>query len=367
MKPNHVDKPVLVITGACGLIGTRLVEAFRDDFNVVALDIEALPIERRGVGWIRCDLTDSKAVAMALDQLSANYGNHLASVIHLAAYYDFSGEPSPLYEELTVKGTQRLLRGLRHFSVAQFVFSSSLLVQAPSEDSHPVTVYSPVEAKWDYPQSKLEAEQVIAEEHGQIPAVILRIAGVYDEDCHSIPIAQQIARIYEKQLESYFFPGDSTSGQAFVHLDDLTVCFRNVVERRDSLPLHSVFIIGEDDVMSYAELQEHLGKYIHGKEWLTIRVPKTAAKAVAWVKDRLSSDDAAPFIKPWMIDLADQNYPVSIQRAREYLGWEPKHTLRHTLPEMIGRLRLDPQSWYRKNGLPIPETIKEHGLTGEAP
>ena len=38
------------------------------------------------------------------------FGTRIASVIHLAAYYDFSGEPSEKYETITVQGTERLLR-----------------------------------------------------------------------------------------------------------------------------------------------------------------------------------------------------------------------------------------------------------------
>ena len=366
MNPQRLDKPVIAITGASGLIGTRLVEAFAGDYNVVGLDLEPLPIEREGVDWIRCDLTKEGGVDDALKVLKHNYGDTVASVLHLAAHYDFSGEPSPMYDKLTVEGTRRLLRGLRSFTVAQFVFSSSLLVQEPSTDDHPITAYSPVDAEWDYPQSKLEAERVIGEERGQIPTVVLRLAGVYDEDCHSLPIGQQISRIYEKQLESYFFPGDKTCGQAFIHLDDLVSCFRAVVERRGSLPGHSMFLIGEEDVMSYEELQEDLGRYIHGKAWPAIRIPKVVAKAGAWVKDKLASDDDAPFIKPWMIDLADQNYPVSVKRAREHLGWEPQLTLRQTLPAMIGRLHADPKKWFEKNGLPLPKNVKEREPEGAA-
>lgn len=364
MNSQSINKPVLAITGASGLIGTRLVEAFAEKYRVVALDIESLPRQREDVAFIHCDLTRSDSVASALKALKRDHGGELASVIHLAAYYDFSGEPSPLYDQLTVQGTRRLLRGLRDFSVEQFVFSSSLLVQESSEDNHPITAHSPVDAEWDYPKSKLEAEKVIVEERQEIPTVILRIAGVYDENCHSIPIAQQIARIYQKQVESYFFPGNKQCGQAFIHVDDLVACFQAVVERRAKLPRHSMFVVGEEDVMTYEELQDRIGTFIHGKQWPTIRIPKFAAKAGAWVKDKLSRDDHSPFIKPWMIDLADQNYPVSIQRARQQLGWDPKHTLRATLPDMIARLHLDPKAWYETNGLPVPATIERYEPAG---
>jgi nucleoside-diphosphate-sugar epimerase len=179
--------------------------------------------------------------------------------------------------------------------------------------------------------------------------VILRIAGVYDEECHSIPIAQQISRIYEKRLESYFFPGDADHGQAFVHLEDLVDCFQRVVELRGELGPHELFLIAEPEVMSYAELQEQIGKLVHGEEWLTIRIPKAVAKAGAWAQENILGQET--FIKPWMVDLADTHYPVEIQRARQRLGWEPRHRLRDTLSQMIRSLQANPPRWYAINGL----------------
>jgi nucleoside-diphosphate-sugar epimerase len=306
-------------------------------------------------GFIRCDLTDDEGVREALGRVRDQHGSCLASVVHLAAYYDFSGAPNPLYRELTVEGTRRLTGGLKDFDVEQFIFSSSLLVMESAEEGRLLNEGSPLEAEWDYPRSKLAAEAVIGEERGDVPAVILRIAGVYDEECHSIPIAQHIRRIYEKQLESYFFPGNKTHGQSFVHLEDLVDCIRRAIDRRAELTPYEVLLIGESDVMSYADLQESLGELIHDKEWPTIRIPKPVAKAGAWLKDKLAtSDEDAPFIKPWMIDLADQNYPIQIKRAWKLLNWQPHHSLRETLPDMVRRLKSDPRRWYEENNLPIP-------------
>jgi hypothetical protein len=43
-----------------------------------------------------------------------------------------------------------------------------------------------------------------------------------------------------------------------------------------------VFLLAEPDVMSYEELQDQLGRLIHGREWPTIRIPKPVDKAGAW-------------------------------------------------------------------------------------
>lgn len=352
-------KPIIVVTGSTGLIGTRVLKALSSDFAVVGMDVKRPETTVAGTHFVECDLTKDESVVSALDVVREHHGNRLASVIHLAAYYDFSGEPSEMYRKLTVEGTFRLLRKLHEFKVEQFVFSSSLLVMEPvEEENEKLTEFSPLEDEpWDYPRSKIEAERLIRQERGDIPTIILRIAGVYDDDCHSIPIAQHISRIYEKRLESYFFPGDSTHGQAFVHLEDLITCLQRVAELRDRLK-NEIFLIAEPDVMSYAELQDQLGELIHGKEWLTIRIPKVVAKVGAWAQEKIA-DEEETFIKPWMVDLADAHYPVAIGHARERLGWNPTHRLRDTLPEIIGRLKRDPRTWYEMNNLPWPEENEE--------
>ena len=352
-------KPLVLITGISGLIGSRISKKLSTDYRIVGLDIvEPSPAD---ADFLKTDLTDDESVQQALARIRGKYSPEVASVIHLAAYYDFSGEPSPLYDELTVEGTRRLIRELKgqNFNVEQFVFSSSLLVMKPDEEGRRISELSETRAEWAYPESKLKAEKVIREERGDIPVVILRIAGVYDDECHSLPVSQQIARIYEKQLESYVFPGDASHGQALVHLDDLASCFCSAVERRRELEPESLFLIAEPDVMSYRDLQERLGELIHGKEWPTIPIPKAVAKAGAWVQEKLAeSDEDKPFIKPWMVDLADDHYAAMIAHARAKLDWEPAHRLRDTLPAMIDFLKENPRKFYEENGLPISEKVE---------
>lgn len=352
-KPNAPteDKPNLAISGGCGLIGSRTVRALAPRYRVFLLDAVDWPEEElpEDAELLEVDLTRDEAVAETLETLHRRTDGRLASFVHLAAYYDFSGADSPLYEELTVEGTRRLARGLESFDVEQFVFSSTLLVMEPVESGETLSEESPTEGEWPYPESKLAAEAVLDDESGSMPVVSLRLAGAYDEDGHSPPLCQHIRRIYEKELESYLFPGDDSHGQPYVHLDDIVTCLVKTVDGRRDLGEREIFLVAEPDVMSHHELQETLGELIHGREWPTIRVPKSFAKTGAWLEEKVLGQEM--FIKPWMVDLADDHYPVSIEKARSRLGWEPDRRLPEVLPEMVRRMKEDPEAWFERNSV----------------
>ncbi len=209
-----------------------------------------------------------------------------------------------------------------------------------------------------YPKSKVETEDLIQAVHGDIPVVLLRIAGVYDDLCHSIPLAHQIQRIYERRMTSRMFPGDTSRGQAFMHLDDLVDAIWHAVDRRAQLPSELVLLLGEPETLSYEELQREFGRLIHDEVWETREIPKAMAKTGAWLQDLLPLGEE-PFIKPWMIDLADDHYALDVSRARKMLQWQPKDTLRASIPRMIAALKSDSVHWYRENHLDPPSWLEE--------
>lgn len=341
----------IIITGSSGLIGRAFINRIGDRFREFGFDREGSPHPPLSTEHvIDCDMASDESVRQALAETRRLGGDRIASVIHLASYYDFSGRSSPKYEQVTVRGTERLLRGLEDFKVEQFVFASSMLVHAPCQPGETINEDWPLDPKWDYPKSKVETEALIHEQRGNTPSVILRIAGVYDDHCHSIPLAHQIERISKRKLLSHVFPGDLSHGQSFLHLDDLVDAMVAAVDRRSQLPPETTLLIGEPRTLSYAELQREFGRLIHGKEWATLRIPKFLARAGAWLQDALPFG-ADAFIKPWMIDLADDHFELDIGRARKLLDWEPKRSLRASLPIMIDTLKTDPKAWYETNKL----------------
>jgi len=348
------SQPPVLVTGSTGFIGRRVGRALAERFTVVGLDRP--PEEGPAEVWEEMDLTSDDSVRRALGRVRDAIGTRIESVVHLAAYYDFSGEPSPLYQEVTVRGTGRLMAGLRDLGieVGQYVYSSTMLVHAPCKPGQRINEDWPLDAAWDYPKSKLEAERLIQAERGRAPVVLLRIAGVYDDGCHSIPLAHQVQRIYERRMTARVFPGDTSTGQSYVHVDDVVDAILHAVDRREVLPPEAVLLIGEDEALSYDELQRSLAWLIHGEEkWDTTQIPKAVAKAGAWVQGIVPGVEE-PFIKPWMIDLADDHYELDTSRAQRLFGWRARRSLRETLPRMVEALKDDPAAFYKANRLEGP-------------
>jgi nucleoside-diphosphate-sugar epimerase len=366
-------KPVVLMTGASGFLGRALSAALAADYLVVGLDRKAADPERAAVS---CDLTSDESVEEAMRQVKSRYGPRIASVVHLAGYFDFSGEPNPLYQQVNVEGTRRLLHHLQALEVEQFVYASTMLVHAPTEPGVPISETSPVEPRWVYPQSKLETERAVERAHGAIPYVLLRIAGVYSPIVQPPTLAHQISWIYERQLKGRIFPGEASHGQSFIHLDDLADAVVRTIQRRGDLPPDLKLLLGEPTTLSYTALQNRLGTLIYGEQWETGSVPKPLAKAGAALLEKVEelvpdSIDRGkkPFVKPFMVELADDHYELDIARAQDLLGWSPRHALREELPAMVAELKADPLAWYQANRIIPPEwleTITEHPAAAHA-
>ncbi len=352
------EKGVILVTGSCGRIGAAIVKKLGQDYRMVGFELLKAFYASANEELVPCDISSDESVHQALSHIRNFYGNHITAVIHLAAYYSFSQEHLELYDKITVEGTRRLLRGLQSFQVDQFIFSSTMLVHKPCQPGQKINEESPIDPKWAYPISKVKTEKVIHEERKNIPAVILRISGVYDDECHSIPIANQIQRIYEDQMNAHLFAGDISHGASFMHMDDLVDAIVLAMQKRNELPQETTLLLGEPNVMSYDAIQREVSTLLTGKEIVTHSIPKPLAKVGAWVENHTPFVHST-FIQPWMIDLADDHYDLDISKAKRTLGWEPKHSLTQTLPVMINLLKADPIAWYHKNGLTMSEEVKK--------
>lgn len=221
-----------------------------------------------------------------------------------------------------------------------------------------------MDPKLPYRASKIRTESLIREQHGELPVVFVRPAGVYDDQGHAVFLAHQIARIYERKLNSRVYPGNLDTGPPYIHLEDLVDALVRIVQRRKALPPVQPLLLAEEETLTFRELQHQIGCLLHGEEWDTRRIPQALASAGAVLEEKVLDED--PFIRPWMVEIASDHYEVDISRARQLLDWQPRHSLRETLPKIVEALKADPPGWYRSNKLnPVVVAARAPEVRGE--
>lgn len=350
------SKPLILITGAAGHLGGALAKSLANRYRVISSDRPGADCD------LEMDITSKEGVEAAIAELEQRFGKHFAAVIHLAAYFDFTGEESPLYEKVNEQGTFNLVVALQKLEVDRFIYSSTMLVHKPCVPGQVIDESTPLDPQWAYPKSKAKTEAIIEQHHGRMPFAILRLAGLYSELSAVPTLAQQMARIYERSFKSAVYAGDTDAGQAMLHEDDMLELFARTIERRHDLPETFYALAGEAEVLSYQQLQDRIGKCIHGEQhWHTLNLPKPLAKSGAWLEDKIEAvvpdewdEGEKPFIKPFMIDMASDHYALNTQRAKDLLGWQPHKRLREELPVMAKQMLKDPEAWYKANKVAEP-------------
>jgi nucleoside-diphosphate-sugar epimerase len=355
---KNLDKKLVLITGSAGRIGAAIAARLGKKYQIVGFELLKAIYASDNEELVPLDVSSEESIYHAFKHIEAFYGKKIASVVHLAAYYSFSDQDYEKYNKITVQGTKNLLKALQNFEVEQFIFSSTMLVHKATNPPKKITENSKMEGNWAYPKSKIETEKVIEEYRGKIPTVIMRIAGVYDDNCHSIPISNQIQRIYEKSFLAHFFPGDLSHGAAFIHMDDLVDLLEIAVNKRNEIGNSVTVLVGEEKTLSTRFLQDTISKNLWGKKILTLRIPRFIAWIGAWVQCH-TPFMAKPFIRPWMIKLADQHYELDISKAKKIFNWSPKRKLEDSIEKMCLDLLEDPLSWYKINNLKITKSIQK--------
>ncbi len=297
-----------------------------------------------------------------LKDVRLRLGPRIDCVFHLAAYYDFSNKKSRLYEEVNERGTRNLLELLTDFEVGVFIFTSSTAVMEGLSttgievDSYErLTESSPLGSILEYGISKRRAEAVVNGFRNRLKVFIVRLAGVYTRECSLIPLANQIAAIYRKDIGSRFLTGNGRGCISYVHIEDVLDAFDRILMRRNQISSGSVYILSEEDYIPYAELHRLLSQCIYGSDnshrpvfmpgWL-LRWGVQATSYLHYIRD-----GRGYFFRPWMVNQSLRRYCFSTEKAKRELGWNARHSLRDYIKDMINELKIDPERWFKANNI----------------
>ena len=325
----------VLVTGATGFIGRRLVDVLRSNgARIIALTRSPAMLNAlwsdRSVKSFQADLAQSKNLTAACRDVDTIF--HLAGHAHARDQDSLAAER--LHHETTVEGTRALLEAAVGAGVRRFIFLSSVKVMGEGSEEHLDETAATVPVS-HYGRAKLEAERLVLAtglEHG-MHVCVLRLPLVYGPGNKG-----NIPRLIEAIDRGRFPPlPEVHNRRSMVHVDDVVKALMLAAE---SPPANGkVYIVTDEQVYStreiYAAICRTLGR--HSPTW---NVPAWLLRAGGRLGDVLESITGwrMPVNRTMLEKLLGSAWYCS-DRIRRELGFRPSHTLYDALPEMIAEYR----------------------------
>jgi UDP-glucose 4-epimerase len=314
----------VVVVGATGNIGTSVLEALHADSEVSSVvAIARRPAADPKVEWRARDVTadDIRADLEGADAL-----------VCLSWLIQPSRELDTL-RQVNVDGSRRVFEAAAAVGVRSLLYSSSVGAYSPGPKDHPVDESWPtggIESSF-YSRHKAEVERVLDQieaRHPDMRVVRMRPALVFKREA-----ASEIRRLFagpllpSPLLRRRLIPVVPSSPRLrfqAVHSLDVGEAFRLALHS----PLRGAFNLVADPVLDGPELGRLLGAQ-------PIPVHPGLLRAASDLTWRLRLQPTPP---GW-VDLALGVPIMSSSRAREELGWKPRHSARDALLELLGGTR----------------------------
>ena len=250
---------MILVTGATGFIGPKIVHALRAEDRAVRCLVRS-PGRAAQLGSWGCelaegDVTDAESLRRAVDGCSA--------VIHLVAI--IQGEPAD-FERLMIRGTEDLVAAAREAGAGRFVLMSALGASAETKDLVP------------YYGAKWAMEQAVA--GSGLEHVIFRPSFVFGRDGGVLPTFVRLVRW--APVIPVIGPG--TQQLQPIWVDDVASFFCRAVE--EPRAANRMFEIGGPNAVTWDGLYDRICAVL-GKRKPKLHVPFALARVNAALLEAL--------------------------------------------------------------------------------
>jgi uncharacterized protein YbjT (DUF2867 family) len=283
---------VILVTGATGFIGPRIVQALRDrDRPVRALVRQpgsnvASTLAVWGAELVQGDMTDRESIQQAVEGCE--------TVVHLVAIRQGRAEQ---FKRVMEEGTRSLVSAAGEAGVRRFVLMSALGTTEQTKDLVP------------YYHAKWEQEQTLRS--SGIEHVIFRPSFVFAADGGILPTFRTLARLAPVTP----IIGSGQQRIQPIWIEDVAAYFADGVERADAA--NRTFELGGPDVVSWNEFWERLKRAL-GIRRRSVHVPVGVMRANALVTERLPGN--IPLTRDLLTMLEHGNNVVSNDDAVRTFG-----------------------------------------------
>jgi nucleoside-diphosphate-sugar epimerase len=343
----------MIVTGATGFLGGKLVRQLRKEYRIVALGRrspkEAGAPVGHGIHWFQVDIGDFERLRDVFRQIQEMGGADL--LLHMAAYYDFSGDDNPEYMRTNIDGTRNLLELSVPLKLRKFIYTSSIAACPFPEPGQAVDETTPPTAPVPYAVSKRRCEEMMREYQDRVPSCIIRPAVVFSPWCEYEPLNVFLDTWCSYQWNSLVLGGKGQSAVPYLHVEDLISFYIRVVEKCDELRPAEVLQASPNGSTTHLELFREATRCYFGSPRRPILVPPRLASPGIKMREHLGRlIGRMPFERSWMVDYIDLRLDVDTSRTRRRIDWAPNPTLSvlDTLAKMVDNMRNHPRRWKEK-------------------
>ena len=283
---------MILVTGATGFIGPRVVKALRGrDLPVRALVRNpgaeaAATLAAWGAELVQGDMAEPESVRRAVDGCDV--------VVHLVAIRQGKREE---FQRVMEEGTRGLVAASREAGVRRFVLMSAL---GTSEETKDLVPY--YHAKWEQEQTLRESDL----EH-----VIFRPSFVFAGDGGILPTFRRLARL--TPVTPIIGSGEQRIQPIWI--EDVAAYFAQSVDRGDAA--NRVFELGGPDIVSWNEFWERLKKTL-GQRRPSLHVPVALMRVNALLTERLPGN--IPLTRDLLTMLEHGDNVISNDEAAQTFG-----------------------------------------------
>jgi nucleoside-diphosphate-sugar epimerase len=321
-----------LVTGATGLLGYHILRRLREAgwrVRALARSVErARHLEQRGATVLQGDLLDTESVKRAASGTDVVF--HSAAVIATRGGWE-------TFMRANVVGTRNTLAAAQAAG-ARLVHVSSVAVYG-SETMHPRdgglvsedAAFSPLSDREYYARSKREAEQMVMDAcaRGQVWACALRPDVMYG--IHDRQFVPRAARA----LMSPIVPlvGDGQAVLRVVYAGN--VADAALLAATSDTALARVYNVTNDYDVRYLEFMRLACAGLRRQPRM-VRIPEPAARAAMSVLEKAAlrfMSARVPIPARRSLDFLTMDNPYSSARARNELGWTPRHKPEVKVPE----------------------------------
>jgi UDP-glucose 4-epimerase len=316
----------VVVTGATGNVGTSVLRTLVHETHVES--IVGLARRRPAIAWPKTSWVEAD---VSRDDLRTHFEG-ADVVVHLAWLIQPSRDLATL-RATNVEGSRRVFHAAGSAGVDALVYASSVGAYSPGPKERRVDEGWPTGGipTSFYSRHKAEVERQLDLFEREFPAVRsvrLRPGLIFKREA-----AAEIRRYFAGP----FLPGSLLRRPLIPFVPDVDGLRFQAVHSHDVGQAYRLAIVGDvsgafniaaEPVLDPHELADLLGAR-------AVRVPQAALRAAAELSWRLRLQPSPP---GW-VDMALQAPLMDVTRAREELGWEPRHSSRQALMDLLHGMR----------------------------